>query len=175
MLRKILTYPNPILRKKSEPVVDFDDELRTLLDDMYETMITKSGVGLAAVQVGVLKNILLINLPNDDEEGLQEKKNLIEAINPVLKQKDGEILFKEGCLSIPKFYAEVKRPSDIVVEFYDRFGSKQSMEASGFLAVVWQHEMEHLIGHLFIEKLSFNKRQKFEKDYKKMQKVKKTS
>lgn len=170
MIREVLTYPNPILRKKSVDVTDFNEELHTLLDDMYDTMLDKGGVGLAAVQIGVLKNILIINIP--DEDDVQDKENLIEAINPVIVQKEGDIMFKEGCLSVPGFHEEVNRYYKVVVEYQDRNGEKHSMEAEDFLAVAWQHEIEHLRGHVFIEKLSYLKRKKFEKEYKKLQKNK---
>jgi peptide deformylase len=165
MVREIITYPNPLLRKKSQDVVKFDDELHTLLDDMYETMLHYSGVGLAAIQVGLPLNVLIINLPNDDDD--QEKENLIEAINPKITHKDGIQIFTEGCLSVPGFNEDVKRAQHIVVEYFDRLGNPQTMEAEDFLAVAWQHEMEHLAGHLFIENLSIIKRRKFEKEWKK--------
>lgn len=164
MLREILTYPNPILRKKSKDVVQFNHELHTLLDDMYETMICYSGVGLAAIQVGVALNVLIINIPN--EEDIQDKQELIEAINPKITYKDGTQIFTEGCLSVPGFNEDVKRAEHIVVEYFDRFGKPQKMETNDFLSVAWQHEMEHLQGHLFIENLSIIKRKKFEKEWK---------
>lgn len=177
MIREILTYPNPILRKKSKDVEVFDEKLHTLLDDMNETMLEASGVGLAAIQVGVDLNILIINLPVEDENsedyGKQLPQNLIEAINPVITHKDGEQVFNEGCLSIPGYHAEVKRAENVTVEFFNRYGEKQIMEADDFLAVAWQHEMEHLTGHVFIENLSYLKRKKFEKDWKKTHKNKK--
>ena len=166
MIREVITYPNKLLRKKSVDVVKFDEELHTLLDDMYDTMIIENGVGLAAIQVGIPLNILIINLP-DEEKDIQEKENLIEAINPVLTHKDGVQIFLEGCLSVPGFNEEIKRAQHIIVEYYNRNGEKQTMEAEDFLAVAWQHEMEHLTGHLFIENLSFTKRKKFEKEWKK--------
>ena len=164
MIREIITYPNPLLRKKSQDVLKFDDELHTLLDDMYETMIHYSGVGLAAIQVGLPLNVLIINLPNDEDT--QEKMNLIEAINPKITHKDGIQIFTEGCLSVPGFNEDVKRAQHIVVEYYDRCGTLQTMDAEDFLAVAWQHEMEHLSGHLFIENLSILKRRRFEKEWK---------
>ena len=166
MIREVITYPNKLLRKKSVDVVKFDEELHTLLDDMYDTMILENGVGLAAIQVGIPLNILIINLP-DEEKDIQEKENLIEAINPILTHKDGVQIFLEGCLSVPGFNEEIKRAQHIIVEYYNRNGEKQTMEAEDFLAVAWQHEMEHLTGHLFIENLSFTKRKKFEKEWKK--------
>lgn len=171
MIREIITYPNKILRTKSSDVEKFDSELHTLLDDMYETMIDARGVGLAAIQVAVPLNILLINLPN--EEDIQVKEDLIEAINPIITHKDGEQVYQEGCLSVPGYFEDIKRANHIRVEYLNRFGKKQVMECEGFLSVAWQHEMEHLEGHVFIENLSFTKRQKFEKEWKKKLKEKK--
>lgn len=171
MIREVITYPNKLLRTKSEDVEQFNEELHTLLDDMYETMIDQSGVGLAAIQVAVPLNILIISIP--DENDVQNKEELIEAINPVITHKDGEQVFTEGCLSVPGFHEDVKRAQHIVVEYFNRNGEKQTMEAEDFLAVAWQHEMEHLEGHLFIENLSFLKRKKFEKEWKKRLKDKK--
>lgn len=165
MIREVITYPNPLLRKKSEDVVQFDEELHTLLDDMYETMMDHSGVGLAAIQVAVALNVLIINIPNEDD--IQDKAELIEAINPKITHKDGIQIFTEGCLSVPGFNEDVKRAQHIIVEYFDRNGNPKKMEAEDFLAVAWQHEMEHLEGHLFIEKLSIIKRKKFEKEWKK--------
>lgn len=165
MIREVITYPNKLLRTKSKDVQKFDSELHVLLDDMYETMIAQNGVGLAAIQIAIPLNVLIINLPNEEE--IQDKEDLIEAINPVITHKDGTQVFVEGCLSVPGFNEEVKRAQHIVVEYYDRFGNKKSMEAEDFLAVAWQHEMEHLAGHLFIENLSIIKRKKFEKEWKK--------
>ena len=159
MIREVITYPNKLLRTKSEDVVEFNEELHTLLDDMYETMVDQSGVGLAAIQVAIPLNILIISIP--DENDVQNKEELIEAINPVITHKDGEQVFTEGCLSVPGFHEDVKRAQHIIVEYFNRNGEKQTMECEDFLAVAWQHEMEHLEGHLFIENLSFLKRKKF--------------
>ncbi|MEA3498500.1 MAG: peptide deformylase [Campylobacterota bacterium] len=170
MIKEIITYPNPILRKKSKDVEVFDKELHTLLDDMNDTMMQCGGVGLAAIQIAVPLNVLIINIPvedyGEDDDGEQNPENLIEAINPVITHKDGEQVFNEGCLSIPGFNAEVTRAEHVIVEYYNRFGEKQTIEANDFLAVAWQHEMEHLSGHVFIENLSFLKRKKFEKEWK---------
>jgi len=171
MVREVITYPNKLLRLKSKDVEKFDSELHTLLDDMYETMIAQNGVGLAAIQVAVPLNVLVINLPN--EEDIQDKNDLIEAINPVITHKDGTQVFTEGCLSVPGFSEDVTRAEHIIVEYFNRFGEKQTMESEGFLAVAWQHEMEHLSGHLYIENLSIIKRKKFEKEWKKRIKDKK--
>ena len=168
MIREIITYPNKLLRTKSKDVVKFDDELHALLDDMYETMIHSNGVGLAAIQIALPLNVLIINLPNEDD--IQNKEDLIEAVNPKITYKDGEQVFTEGCLSVPGFSEEIKRAEHIIVEYFDRYGEEQTMECKDFLAVAWQHEMDHLTGHLFIEKLSIIKRKKFEKEYKKARK-----
>jgi peptide deformylase len=171
MIREIITYPNKLLRTQSKDVQKFDIELHTLLDDMYETMIAHQGVGLAAIQVAIPLNVLVISIPDENEE--QRQEDIIEAINPKITHKDGLQVFTEGCLSVPGFNEEIKRAEHITVEYKDRFGKDQKMETDGFLSVAWQHEMEHLEGHLFIEKLSLNKRKKFEKEYKKAQKTKK--
>lgn len=171
MIREVITYPNKLLRLKSEDVKQFDSELHTLLDDMYDTMMYQGGVGLAAIQIAIPLNVLIINLPN--EEDVQDKNDLIEAINPVITHKDGTQVYTEGCLSVPGFSEDVTRAQHIVIEYFDRDGNKRIMEAEGFLAVAWQHEMEHLAGHLFIENLSIIKRKKFEKEWKKKIKDKK--
>ena len=170
MIREVITYPNKLLRLKSKDVEKFDNELHTLLDDMYETMISQNGVGLAAIQVAIPLNVLIINLPNEDD--IQNRDDLIEAINPIITHKDGTQVFTEGCLSVPGFSEDVTRAQHIIVEYCNRFGEKQTMECEGFLAVAWQHEMEHLSGHLFIENLSILKRKKFEKEWKKKMKDK---
>ena len=171
MIREVITYPDKLLRLKSKDVEQFDAELHTLLDDMYDTMIAQNGVGLAAIQIAIPLNVLIINIPDDKD--VQDKSELIEAINPVITHKDGKQVFTEGCLSVPGFSEDVTRAMNIKVEYFNRFGEKQTMEAEGFLAVAWQHEMEHLAGHLFIENLSFLKRKKFEKEWKKKIKDKK--
>lgn len=170
MVREVITYPNPILRKKSKDVEVFDKKLFALLDDLNDTMKEYSGVGLAAIQIGIDLNVLIINIPIDNEgnedDGKQLDENLIEAINPIITHQDGELVFSEGCLSIPGFHADVTRAEHIVVEYFNRQGVKQTVEATDFLAIAWQHEMEHLSGHVFIEHLSFLKRKKFEKEWK---------
>ena len=171
MIREVITYPNKLLRLKSEDVKQFDSELHTLLDDMYDTMMHQGGVGLAAIQIAIPLNVLIINIPN--KEDIQDKNDLIEAINPVITHKDGTQVYTEGCLSVPGFSEDVTRAQHIVIEYFDRDGNKKIMEAEGFLAVAWQHEMEHLAGHLFIENLSIIKRKKFEKEWKKKIKDKK--
>ena len=118
MIREVITYPNKLLRLKSKDVEKFDSELHTLLDDMYDTMIHQKGVGLAAIQVAVPLNVLVINIPNEDD--VQEKDALIEAINPVITHKDGTQVFTEGCLSVPGYSEDVTRAYHIIVEYFDR-------------------------------------------------------
>jgi peptide deformylase len=168
MIREIVTYPNPLLKEKSRNILRFDEKLHTLLDDMYDTMDSREGVGLAAIQIGITYNVLIICPPNDNGEVLKE--NLIEAINPKIIEMDGEQTTLEGCLSVPDFFEDIKRAKTIKVEFFDRFGKKHINSYSDFLAVAWQHEMDHLNGNIFIEKLSIIKRKKFEKELKKRQK-----
>ncbi len=165
---KVIHYPHPLLKQKSQSVTCFDAHLHQLLDDMFETMHHRNGVGLAGVQVGVLKRILLVQIPRDDGEQYQE--DLLEIINPVILKQEGEILWNEGCLSVPGFYEEVKRYGSITLGYQDRFGEQKILHAKDFLAVAIQHEMDHLDGILFIDKLSILKRKKFEKELKRHQK-----
>jgi len=171
MVREIVIYPDKRLKLISKEVTAFDSKLHTLLDDMYETMVAKRGVGLAAIQVGVDQRVLIINLPEDDgEDGIQFKDNTLEIINPIFVKKEGSCKNQEGCLSIPGVYEDIERAQDITVEYYNRYGEKQTIENSDFLAIAIQHEIDHLDGKVFIEKLSFSKRKKFEKEWKKRQK-----
>jgi peptide deformylase len=171
MILDIVEYPDKKLREKSKEVKNFDKTLHKLLDDMYETMISESGIGLAAIQVAKPLRALIINLP--DEEGNQDKENLLEIINPVITHKDGEIYYQEGCLSVPTFYEDIKRFSRVTINYQDRDGNTKTLEAEELLAIAIQHEMDHLEGILFIDKLSYSRRKKFEKEYKKYQREKK--
>jgi peptide deformylase len=165
MIREIITYPNKLLLEKSEDIVSFDESLHTLLDDMYETMIHLNGVGLAGIQIGVKSNLLIINLP--DEEGNQHKEDLIEVINPKIVDYSGEQFREEGCLSVPGFEAIIKRYENITVEYFDRYANKIIKDYQGYLSVAWQHEMDHLNGSLFVQKLSIIDNKKFKKHVKK--------
>jgi peptide deformylase len=139
---------------------------------MYDTMRARNGVGLAAIQVGADTRALIINIPLEDAEVEhdQPKENTLEMINPVIVEQDGSEKFQEGCLSIPGVYEDIERAKHVKVEYLDRDGNKQSIEDDGFLAVAMQHEMDHLDGKVFIEKLSYIKRKKFEKEWKRKQK-----
>ncbi len=174
MIRDIVVYPDKRLKEVSKPVEKFDEELHTLLDDMYDTMVAKNGVGLAAIQVGVPLRVLIINRPidveSDDPRVQQPKENTLEVINPVILEADGSTKFQEGCLSVPGYYEDVNRFKKVKIEYQDRHGEKFIIEDDDFLAIALQHEMDHLDGKLFIEKLSIIKRKKFEKEWKKRKK-----
>lgn len=169
----IVEYPDKRLRLKSKEVKNFDAELHDLLDSMYPIMIDSNGIGLAAIQVAHPLQVLILNIP--DEDGEQPRENLLEIINPVITHKDGETVYQEGCLSVPKFYEDIKRYDTLSLNYQDRHGNTKTLEAEGLLSIAIQHEMDHLIGILFIDKLSYSRRKKFEKEYKRMQKERKES
>ena len=169
----IVEYPDKILREKSVKVEKFDAQLHELLDAMYPIMIETNGIGLAAIQVGIKKEVLILNIP--DEDGEQPKSNLIEIINPILMNQRGETTYQEGCLSVPSFYEDINRFEFLTLNYQDRDGNTQLIEADGLLSIAIQHEYDHLLGILFIDKLTSSRRRKFEKEYKKMLKEKKSS
>ncbi len=173
MKLNIVEYPDKRLREKSKEVKDFDTSLHKLLDAMNPLMISTNGIGLAAIQVGHPIQALILNIP--DEEGEQPPENLLEIINPVMTHKSGETTYQEGCLSVPQFYEDIKRYENIIINYQDRYGNTKTLEADGLLAIAIQHEMDHLEGILFIDKLSYARRKKFEKEYKKMQKERKNT
>ena len=152
----ILEFPDPRLRTKAKPVDTVDDALRTLVDDMFETMYAAPGIGLAATQVDVHKRLLVADVSPD-----QTEPHVL--INPVIVEKDGEAFSEEGCLSVPGYYEEVKRAEHIRVKFLNRDGEETEMEAEGLLAVCIQHEIDHLDGKLFVDYLSEAKRQRIRK------------
>ena len=161
-IRPIFETPDPVLRQTSRPVETFDDELKTLVADMFETMYAAPGIGLAAVQVGVPIRLLVIDLqePADPED--PESKPVRDPrvfINPeVLWHSDHDVPYTEGCLSVPEQYAEVMRPDRIRARWQDVSGKAYEEEIEGLLAVCLQHEMDHLNGVLFIDHLSRLKR-----------------
>lgn len=171
MKLNIVEYPDKRLRQISAEVTSFDKDLHDLLDAMTPLMLNTNGIGLAAIQVAHAVRVLVLNIPN--EEGEQPLENLLEIINPVITNKEGETLYQEGCLSVPKFYEDVKRYEKVNINYQDRDGNTMSLEADDLLAIAIQHEMDHLEGILFIDKLSYARRKKFEKEYKKMLKEKK--
>jgi peptide deformylase len=153
----IITLPDKLLRTKSAPVERIDDDLRRFLDDMLETMYEAPGIGLAAVQVGVPRRIVTVDVAKREDE--DAAPNPIFLINPEIVSSSDELaVHEEGCLSIPEYYAEVERPASIRIRYLDRDGRLQEMDANGILAVCLQHEVDHLEGTLFIDHLSKLKR-----------------
>lgn len=169
----IVEYPDKRLREISKEVVTFDARLHELLDAMYPIMMETNGIGLAAIQVAHPIRALILNIP--DEEGEQHAENLLEIINPVITHKNGETVYQEGCLSVPKFYEDVSRYESITINYQDREGNTKTLESDGLLSIALQHEIDHLEGILFIDKLSYSRRKKFEKEYKRMQKERKAA
>ena len=152
--RKIIIEPDSILRKKSATLEKVDDSLRELLDDMLETMYSAPGIGLAGVQIGILKRLIVIDISKDEE-----KKSPLFLINPVIISKSNNTsVHEEGCLSLPGYFAEIERPAECQIEYVDYNGKKKDMKASGLLATCIQHEIDHLNGILFIDYLSKLKR-----------------
>jgi len=149
-VKNILTEPNKILRQVSLPVEKVGNEERQLMDDMLETMYDAKGIGLAAIQIGVPKRIIVMDIGNREKE-----KEPMYFVNPIIKNKNSNhSTYEEGCLSVPNQFAEVNRPSTCEIEFLDYNGNKKILNASGLLATCIQHEMDHLEGILFIDYLS---------------------
>ena len=164
--KKILTLPDPILREVSEPVNKVDKEIKHLMDDMLETMYAAPGIGLAAVQIGILKRVIVIDLSKDNE-----KKDPIFIVNPkILSQSKELVAYEEGFLSIPNQFAEIERPKSCILEYLDYSGNKKEIEAKGLLATCIQHEIDHLNGILFIDYLSKLKKDLILKKVKKQKK-----
>ena len=162
-LRDIITLPDKRLRLVSEPVSTVDGELRRLIDDMFETMYEAPGIGLAAIQVGVAKRIVTLDLAKKDEP-----KDPQVFINPeLIWTSDGKNTHEEGCLSIPEYYEEVERPAEVKVRYLDVDGKNREVEASGLLATCLQHEIDHLNGVLFIDHISRLKRDRVIKKFTK--------
>ena len=150
MLRKILTEPDLILRKKCEPLEKVDTETKKLMDDMLETMYAAPGIGLAAIQVGILKRLVVIDI----SKGEEEKKPMF-LINPkITHQSKKTSIYEEGCLSLPGQFAEIERPAECTLKYIDYNGKEKELKADGLLATCVQHEVDHLNGILFIDYLS---------------------
>ncbi len=149
-IKTILTEPNKILRQVSKQVEKVGEEEKKIMDDMLETMYQANGIGLAAIQIGIPKRIIVIDLAKGEE-----KKNPMYFVNPVIKNKNQNLAtYEEGCLSVPDQFAEVDRPSTCEVEYLDYHGEKKILKAEGLIATCIQHEMDHLQGILFIDYLS---------------------
>jgi len=159
---EIRKYPEEILKKKALPVERVDDALQSLIDDMIETMYAAPGVGLAAPQIGVSKRLVVI-----DVSTREEKSPLIVLVNPEIIEADGFVEFEEGCLSVPEYIAVITRAERTVVKGLDRNGAPVEIEGTGLLARALQHEIDHLDGLLFIDRMSSIKREFFKKRYRK--------
>ena len=158
-IRTIVEVPDPRLREISKPVESVDDELRSLVADMFETMYDAPGIGLAAIQVGVPKRVLVIDLQEPEEQDGEPVKDPRVFINPeILTTSDHEVPYTEGCLSVPDQFAEVDRPDRVRARWMELDGKVREEEIDGLLAVCLQHEMDHLEGVLFIDHLSRLKR-----------------
>jgi peptide deformylase len=154
MIREILIWPDPLLKKSASPVTEFDKGLKTLVEDMFETMYAAPGVGLAAPQVGVLKNVIVL-----DTRVRQPDSQPWAMVNPRLVSLEGKATGKEGCLSIPGEAEDVERAARVTVAFQDVTGHTQTLTAEGLLSVAIQHEMDHLQGVLYVDHLSVLKRE----------------
>lgn len=164
---KIVTYPDKFLKQPTQSVENIDGRLQQLIDDMSETMYAAPGVGLAAIQVGVDQSLLVFDIASQEDGD----RKLQVLINPRIVEKEGEILSEnEGCLSVPDFRADVKRAERVLVDGFDREGKPLRMEAEGFAAVVLQHEIDHLNGTLFIDRISALKRNLYKRRVKKQMK-----
>ncbi len=167
-IKQILTEPNKILRQVSQPVEKVTKEEQLLMDDMLETMYHANGIGLAAIQIGVPKRIIVMDISKKDENN-----NPMYFVNPIIKKKNLELAtYEEGCLSVPNQFAEVDRPATCEIEYLDYNGEKKILKANGLLATCIQHEMDHLEGILFIDYLSKLKKSMI---IKKLSKQKKNS
>lgn len=164
-IREIKKFPDPVLRKKTAVVGAIDDDLYRLIDDMVETMRAAPGVGLAANQVGVPLQVAVIDIGDHEEEG--KKRPLVVLINPEVVSLEGAVVAEEGCLSVPDFTEKVKRAARIKVRAKDRAGKTFELEADGLMAKALQHELDHLNGILFIDRLSPIKKSIFRRRMKK--------
>lgn len=165
-IKPLIILPDPVLRQVSTPIETVDQDVRRLADDMLETMYDAPGIGLAAIQIGVPKRMLVIDLAREGED-----KRPQVFINPeVVSRSDARSTYEEGCLSIPDYYAEVERPADIVVRHLDRDGKLIETRADGLLATCLQHEIDHLDGVLFIDHISRLKREMVIRKFTKAQK-----
>lgn len=164
-IRTILTAPDPALRQISQPVEEVNEDIQSLMDDMLETMYAAPGIGLAAIQIGVPKRVIVMDLAGEDEPPAPRY-----FVNPVIKSpSDDAALYNEGCLSVPEYYEDVERPATCTIEYLDYNGAPKVEHAEGLLATCIQHEMDHLEGVLFIDHLSRLKRERILKKLKRDQ------
>jgi len=164
MIRKILVWPNPVLKQKAHPVAKVDDSIRALIKDLFDSMYEADGVGLAAPQVGVLKNIIVL-----DTTPRQPDSRPVAMINPEILTIEGKRTYKEGCLSVPGEAEDVERAAIVTARYLDEDGKEQTITADGLLAVAIQHECDHLKGVMFVDHISALKREIIRKRMKKIQ------
>jgi peptide deformylase len=162
-VREIKIFPDPLLREKSRPVEKFDEDLKTLVRDMVETMYLRDGVGLAAPQVGESLQVVTI----DARAGVEEEKKPLVLVNPEIVHREGDIVWNEGCLSFPGIYEEIKRADRVIVNALDLDGVKFTVEGEGLLAVALQHEIDHLNGILIFDYMSFIRKKLVRRELKK--------
>jgi len=162
-IRKILTYPEPLLKELSKPLAEVNNETKALISDMLETMYDAPGIGLAAPQIGVLKRVIVLDI--DSREG---ERRPLALVNPEIVKSSGETSYEEGCLSVPEYTAEIVRSEHVTVKGLDGEGSPLVIEADGLLAIALQHEIDHLDGVLFVDRLGGMKRDIFRRKYKKL-------
>jgi peptide deformylase len=166
-IKPLIILPDPLLRQVSKPIERVDSDLQRLADDMLDTMYDAPGIGLAAVQIGVPRRMLVIDVAREGEE-----KQPLVFINPeIVASSDERSVYEEGCLSIPDYYAEVERPATVSVKYLDRDGKEQTVEADSLLATCLQHEIDHLNGVLFIDHISRLKREMVVKKFTKAAKT----
>jgi peptide deformylase len=163
MVREILIWPDPGLKKKATPVVKVDESIRALVNDMFETMYAADGVGLAAPQIGVLKNVIVL-----DTTPRQPESKPVAMINPQILELEGSTTYTEGCLSIPGEAEDVDRAAVVTVRFLDVDGKQQTVRAEGLLAIAIQHETDHLQGTMFVDHISTLKRELIKKRMKRL-------
>ena len=165
-LLKVYSFPDPVLKQKALPVHEFDENLVELADNMLETMYKESGIGLAAVQVAVLKQLVVVDLKSGEEDkSLREPRVFV---NPQIVERSGETVSEEGCLSVVEYRAEVKRAESIKLDFQNLQGEPESLDADGLLSICIQHELDHLQGILFIDHLPMLKQKMVKKRLSKL-------
>lgn len=170
--REILVYPDDRLRRPTEEVTEFNDELKSLVQDMFDTLKEADGIGLAAPQIGVSKKVVIIHIEEKDDEGKLVEEHRLVLVNPKFLEKHGQTEYAEGCLSIPSFYEKVQRAERVKLQAQDENGETHVYDADGLLAICMQHELDHLEGHLFIDHISSLKRDRIIKGLKKKEKDK---
>jgi peptide deformylase len=163
MVHEILVWPHPLLKQKAQPVAKFDDDTRTLIKDLFESMYAADGVGLAAPQIGVLKNVIVL-----DTRPRQPDSQPVAMVNPEILTLEGKCTYKEGCLSVPGEAEDVERAAVVTARYLDENGEEKTLTADGLLAIAIQHECDHLKGVMFVDHISSLKRETIRKRMKKL-------